>query len=97
MVLEDGEKYLSIRMNRAKALDLFLSANNEGKKDIEFAAFSNKNKDKDGAPDFKSDGVAVWENTKRSQNVPKSVKEENVAESYADGLGKRVDKVLGLN
>jgi len=67
--MEDGEKYLSVSMSIAKALELGEKAKIElekGQKYVYFALFKNVN-DNPEAPIYKNDNVAVWEKTKTSE------------------------------
>lgn len=52
MVLEEGEKYLSISLLSGQ---------------IKVAAFKNKNKEKETDPDYTGNGVAVWVTEKKAK------------------------------
>lgn len=67
--MEDGEKYLSVSMSIAKALELGEKAKIElekGQKYVYFALFKNVSDNPD-APIYKNDNVAAWEKVKRNE------------------------------
>jgi len=66
MELKEGDKYLSIRLDIGVALAEAFKAIKEGRESVALAAFKHE-ATKDTDPVYRSKGVAVWENTKKSQ------------------------------
>jgi len=67
MVLEQGEKYLSISIKLGEAQQKIFEAIKEGKDKVDFAAFINKNREQNSQqPHYRGvNGLAVWENKKK--------------------------------
>ena len=76
MSLEQGEKYLSVKLNIGQAQHLIFKAINDGKENIDFALFNNKTPNSGESPDYRGKLCAAWVNTAKA-GEPK-VQEEQI-------------------
>lgn len=67
--LEEGTKYLSIVLSTEKALYLAHKAINEGKENINLAAFLNEER-KGQQPHYKSESISIWISKKKETTKP---------------------------
>ncbi len=75
--MNEGDKYLNIKLPTGAAFDLIIKAIYDHKKEIDIVAFKNNDATNENKqPHFRvKGGGAVWVNTKKSQS---EVKEESV-------------------
>ena len=68
MVLNVGDKYLSIKVELGKAQSEIFKAIREGKKDIELVAYKNKDHETNPqSPNYRTSTVVVWVNKKKAK------------------------------
>jgi len=69
MELNEGDKYLSIRISVGLAQQEIFKAVRDGKENIDLVAFKNKDHEKNlQSPHYRKGEIAVWINKKKNKN-----------------------------